>query len=65
MTTLLMILAVVDQLLTIAQAIPSVGIPAGVADALVKIAQKAIQAHQTLTGQPLDMSKLHDIQPAP
>lgn len=36
---------------------------ANLAAYFLKIAQSAVQAHEAITGQPLDMTKLHEIQP--
>lgn len=36
---------------------------AKVADYFLQIAQAAVQAHETVTGKPIDLSTLHDITP--
>jgi hypothetical protein len=63
MNALLVVLKAIDALLVAASQIPGIGDTALVAEALEQIALKAVQAHQDIVGMPLDLSKLHDIQP--
>lgn len=55
------------QALTEAGAIINPGVPAAalLADKLVHIIQAAVRAHEAATGQPIDMSLLHRIEPLP
>lgn len=58
------ILSYVQMAAGIVGAIPSpISGAANLADYFLKIAQAAVLAHETITGQPLDMSKLHQIVP--
>ncbi len=64
---------ILDQLLLyldiaaeVLSAIPGpIGAGALLADGFVKIAQKANAAHVALTGKPIDLSMLHELQPVP
>lgn len=38
---------------------------AALAAQFLAIAQTAVRAHESITGAPLDMAKLHDIDPVP
>ncbi len=40
--------------------VPGAGI-AILADKFLKIAQKAVRAHESLTGEPLDLERLHEL----
>ncbi len=42
-------------------AVPGAPAEAAVAAALIKIASKAAQAHETITGEPLDLTRLHEL----
>ena len=44
---------------------PAVPAAALVADKLLHIIQVAVKAHEDVTGEPIDMSKLHEIEPLP
>jgi len=58
------ILAALEMGAAIASSIPSPIAGAGkLADYFLKIAQAAVKAHESITGQPLDMTKLHEIEP--
>jgi hypothetical protein len=59
------ILITLEVLAEIATAVPGVGQVAGLAEKLLAIAQAAIGAHEAATGQPLDLSLLHNIDPLP
>lgn len=52
---------------TVAQTVPNPEVQAGaaIAAALLQIAQKAIAAHEQITGQPIELSLLHPIEPVP
>lgn len=52
------ILGVLDTLANIATMVPGIAVPASLADNLLKVAQSAVQAHESITGQPLDLSLL-------
>lgn len=41
--------------------IPQASAIAAMSDSLLKIAQAAVQAHQTIVGEPLDLDKLQPI----
>lgn len=45
--------------------VPTVSAGAGLADYFLKIAQAAVKAHEATTGKPLDLAKLHTIDPVP
>jgi len=45
--------------------VPEVSAGAGLADYFLKIAQAAVKAHEATTGKPLDLNKLHNIDPVP
>lgn len=57
------LLSTIDALLTLGESLPVVGPTALIAESLISIAQKAAAKHKEITGQPLDISKLHDIDP--
>ena len=60
------ILAAMEMAAAIASSIPSpISGAAHLADYFLKIAQAAVKAHESITGQPLDMTKLHQIDPVP
>lgn len=60
------ILGAIEMAAAIASSIPSpISGFAHLADYFLKIAQAAVKAHEQITGQPLDMSKLHQIDPVP
>ena len=63
--TLVKILEAVDLVLGALSGFPVVGQTAAISQALERIVLKAAQAHQELVGAPLDMTKLHEIQPPP
>ena len=67
MNTLDYILGVLDTLANIAEVVPMPGValPAAYADKLLKVAQAAVAAHRTATGQPLDLSLLQPVELAP
>lgn len=44
---------------------PAIAGGAKLADYFLKIAQAAVKAHESVTGQPLDLTKLQDITPVP
>ncbi len=60
------ILMALEMATAIAGSIPSpIAGAAKLADYFLKIAQAAVKAHETITGQPLDLTKLHEIEPVP
>ena len=59
------LLGVLDSIASIAEMFPGVTVPAALADKLIKVAQAAVQAHNSATGQTLDLSLLQPIQPTP
>ncbi len=60
------IIAELEMVAAIGAAIPSpISGASKLADYLLKIVQATMVAHQSITGQPLDMSKLHQITPVP
>lgn len=65
MKTLAEILQTLDLIAQTAELVPGIQFPAAAVDAIVQIAQKTVQAHLAMTGQPLDLSKLHKIDPVP
>ncbi len=44
---------------------PAVGTGAALAAKLLAALQAGVQAHEAITGTPLDINKLHEIQPLP
>ena len=42
-------------------AVPGIGPAAATAAILLKIAQAAVAAHEKVTGEPLDLNKLHEL----
>jgi hypothetical protein len=60
------ILGAIEMATAIASSIPSpISGFAHLADYFLKIAQAAVHAHESITGKPLDMSLLHQIDPVP
>ncbi len=58
------ILAILEGVVAVGASIPSpISGFAKIGDYLLKIAQSAVQAHLSITGQPMDLTKLHEIQP--
>lgn len=44
---------------------PAIAGAGAIADSLLRIAQKAVAAHEAQTGQPIDLGLLHPIEPVP
>lgn len=65
MRTLDYILGVLDSFAQIAEIFPGITVPAALSDKILKIAQAAVKAHESATGQPLDLSLLQPLQPNP
>lgn len=63
MGTLSYILGVLHGFAQLASIVPGISIPATEVDTLLQIAQAAVKAHEVATGQPLDLSLLHEIAP--
>lgn len=43
--------------------LPGTAIASKIAGSLLRIIQAAIQTHEAITGEPLDLSKLHELPP--
>ncbi len=61
MTTLDQILAYISAGVDFAGLIPGGAAAAGIAAVLLRIAQSAVKAHEQVTGEPLDLNKLHEL----
>jgi hypothetical protein len=59
------ILAEVEMITSVAEAIPFIGPFASLADKFLQIAQASVKAHNAATGQPIDLAQLHNIDPVP
>ena len=65
MTTLNLILNILSAAASAATSIVGGGPIPALAKLLVSIAQAASQAHEQVTGQPIDLTLLHPIDPIP
>jgi len=61
MSKLDQILAYISAGVDFAGLIPGGAAIGGIAAVLLRIAQAAVQAHEKVTGEPLDLTKLHEI----
>ncbi len=60
------VLAFLEGIASAAATVPgAIGGGAGLADILLKIVQASVKAHEAVTKQPLDLTKLHDLPPLP
>ncbi len=61
MSTLDQILAYISAGVDIAGQIPGGAAASGIAAILLRIASAAVKAHEEVTGEPLDMNRLHEL----
>ncbi|MES2367486.1 MAG: hypothetical protein V4563_16540 [Pseudomonadota bacterium] len=59
--TLDQVLAYISAGVDIAGQIPGAGAASAIAAIFLRIAQSAVKAHEQVTGEPLDLAKLHEL----
>ncbi len=61
MSKLDQVLAYISAGVDFAKLVPGGAAAAGIAAVLLRIIQSAVAAHEQVTGEPLDLAKLHEI----